>query len=214
MKPGWKTTEFWTTTFAQGLAMLAFLGVLSPTDSQTLGEALGKVTAAVFALIVNAGVVMNYVAGRLKLKSREGLPPGTRILPVLLAAVLIGVFAGPLQASPEKSTTTWLPWRAKIEQQLRDAQRPAPQTPPIIIYPPLQQLPIPGEPKQQLPIPGEPRQPLPIPGAPLQPLPIPGQPQQPLPVPGQPLQPLPYMPPSGAAPQSYTIQRALARPIE
>ena len=42
MKPGWKTTEFWTTTFAQGLAMLAFLGVLSPTDSQTLGEALAR----------------------------------------------------------------------------------------------------------------------------------------------------------------------------
>ena len=72
MKPGWKTTEFWTTSFAQILALLAFIGVLTPSESQTLGEALGKAVAAVFTLFVNGTVVIHYVQSRLALKASAG----------------------------------------------------------------------------------------------------------------------------------------------
>lgn len=90
-----------------------------------------------------------------------------------------------------------LPWRRKIEERLRrleQNQRSPQQQPPIIIVPPYQQLPIPGDPKQQLPIPGEPKQPLPIPGDPRQPMPIPGDPKQQLPPQGTPRQQLPLTP--------------------
>ena len=233
MKPGWKTTEFWTTSFAQILALLAFVGVLTPSDSQTLGEALAKAVAAVFTLFVNGTVVIHYVQSRLALKASAGRAAnGTAssgaTLPLWIAVVLVPlVFTSSPHASlracgvttavaPSTQRTALLPWRAKVEQQLLELQRrqaPPASPAPIIIQPPLQQLPVPGEPRQQLPVPGEPRQQLPVPGDPRQPLPVPGQPLQPVPIYGNPLQPLPYMPPADGNPQSYTIHRALARPI-
>lgn len=210
MKPGWKTTEFWSTLFAQLLAMLACFGVLTPNDSQTLGEALTKAVAAVFTLIANGAVVIHYVKSRLTLKL-SGQPAALRapVLPLVLLALLLPAHV----ATGAERPTALLPWRAKIEQQLLELQRRQTPPPQIILQPPLQGLPIPGEPRQQLPVPGEPRQPLPIPGQPLQPLPIPGEPRQPLPVPGAPQQPLPFMPPAADGPHSYTVRRALARPI-
>jgi hypothetical protein len=209
MKPGWKTTEFWTTLIAQLLALLAFLGVLTPNDSQTLGEALTKSVAAVCTLLANGAVVIHYIKSRLTLKlNGSSQPPRSAVLPLVLVALLL-----PQAALAETQATALLPWRAKIEQQLQELQRRQTPPAPIIIQPP-QVLPIPGEPRQQLPVPGEPRQPLPIPGQPQQPLPIPGDPRQALPVPGAPQQPLPFMPPATGGPQSYTVRRALAWPID
>src|SRR5438105_2776841 len=156
MKPGWKTTEFWTTSFAQILALLAFVGVLTPSDSQTLGEALAKAVAAVFTLFVNGTVVIHYVQSRLALKAAAGraangaATPGAT-LPLWIAVVLVPLLlvgAAPA-AEPAPQRTALLPWRAKVEQQLLELQRrqaPPASPAPIIIQPPLQQLPIPGEP--------------------------------------------------------------------
>ena len=233
MKPGWKTTEFWTTMFAQALALLAFVGVLTPSERQTLGEALGKAVAAVFTLFVNGAVVIHYVQGRVTLKSPAARETGTT-LPLWIAVILLPLLlASSAHASPGAcgveaaegvtQRTALLPWRARIEQQLQELQRrqaqpapsaPAPSAPaPIIVQPPLQQLPVPGDPRQMLPVPGDPRQQLPVPGEPRQPLPVPGAPLQPVPIFGNPLQPLPVMPPAASSPQSYTIFRALSRPI-
>ncbi len=199
MKPGWQTTEFWSTTIAQVLALLVLLGILTPADGQTLDEALGKIAAAVFTLVANGLVVVHYLKGRLQLKMGDKSRPTTGVLPLVLLGVLIfGLF--PVHTEAANQRTAWLPWRVRVEQQLKDLHNrpPAPQQP----------LPIPGDPRQLLPVPGDPRQQLPLPGQPLQPLPIPGQPLQPLPIPGQ-----PYMPPL-TGPQGYTIIRALARPVE
>ncbi len=128
----------------------------------------------------------------------------------VIALVVCG--AGfPPAADTETRPTALLPWRAQIEQRLRDQHelivsllqrsQPAPAAPS-----PPQTLPIPGEPRQVLPIPGEPRQPLPIPGEPKQILPVPGAPKQVLPPSGPPRQDLPI------GPQSYTV-RAIGRPI-
>ena len=100
MKPGWKTTEFWTTSFAQILALLAFVGVLTPSDSQTLGEALAKAVAAVFTLFVNGTVVIHYVQSRLALKAAAGraangtATPGAT-LPLWIAVVLVPLLFAP-----------------------------------------------------------------------------------------------------------------------
>lgn len=67
-KPGWRTSEFWTTVGAQALALAVALGVITKADSDTLGGALTEVVAAAFALISNALIVVNYVHGRIALK--------------------------------------------------------------------------------------------------------------------------------------------------
>jgi hypothetical protein len=216
IKPGWQTTEFWTALVSQALALLTVLGFLTAADARTLEDALGKCVAAVFLFATNAWIVVSYIRARLELK-RGGVThspsPGPRMPMLLVGTVALGLVAGPLQAHP------LLPWRAQIEQRLRDqqqqinhllSQRPA--QPPILLPGP---LPIQGEPRQLLPIPGEPRQLLPVPGDPRQQVPIPGPPRQELPIRGEPRQELPWMPPAASGPQNYSVFiRALTQPRE
>lgn len=222
-KPGWKTTEWWTTTASQLLALLTVFGVLTPQDAQTLEEAVTKIIAAAFLLGANAWVVVHYVKGRVALKALHldaqadaARPPGPT-LPLLLFIVLFA--AGPARAEPPQ-VTTCLPWRAYVERRLDQLSRP-PQQPagdpelkellrqllallqrqqaqPIgLLAPPQQALPIAGTPRQELPIAGAPKQELPIAGPPKQELPVPGAPRQDLPTPGSPRQ---QLPPGGPKP--------------
>jgi hypothetical protein len=228
MKPGWKTTEFWQTVIAQVLGFLAFAGVIGTNDSKTMEEALGKSVAAVFTLIVNSLLVVNYIRTRFHLKVLNG--DTAKKLVILLVGSALFAMAAPAQAQ-------MLPWRQGITQQLKQhealinnlktapvPQSPAPQiivmppaTPPLQTFPiqgtPQQALPIQGQPQQSFPIQGQPQQNLPIPGTPQQALPIQGQPQQQFPIQGTP-QPLPAMPPAGAqsGPQAYSRQFALHHP--
>lgn len=233
MKPGYQTTEFWHALIAQVLAFLTLMGVLGTNDSKTLEEALGKGVAAVFALIANGMIVVNYIKARHALKAQNGnngnghsgnghsgangtsSANGAGNLPVWLAvAAGLWLSAGPAQAQHV------LPWRNQIESQLRHQEQLIAQllgrqqqlAAPIIVVPPLQQLPIAGEPKQMLPIPGEPKQPLPVPGEPKQNLPPGGPPKQDLPIGGPPRQEVPAMPPALGV-QPYSRYRALARPM-
>jgi hypothetical protein len=225
-KPGWQTTEWWTTTISQILAMLTVFGVLAPTDAHTLEEALAKIIAATFLLATNAWIVVHYIKGRVAVKTLQGNQrPGGPILPVLLAFFCL---AGPASA---QQTTCLLPWRAQVERRLDQLERQARPAPPAtdpemkellrqllahlqsqqalpIAAAPRQELPIAGTPRQELPISGAPRQELPIPGAPRQDLPTPGTPKQDLPAPGKPLQPLPgEAKPKPAGYQRYTLYR-------
>lgn len=215
-KPGWKTTEFYVALISQAVALLVVLGFLSDQDARTLEAALTQCVTAVFLFLGNAWVVVNYVRGRVALKGEpKSRGPGGVLPALLLAALALGAVAGPAAAGPV------LPWRAQVEQRLRDQQQlihlllqqrqpPAPGQPLPIAGEPRQQLPIQGEPKQLLPVPGEPKQPLPIEGPPKQQLPVPGPPQQSLPVPGEPRQP----PPGAAGPQAYTVRIRALYPTE
>lgn len=223
MKPGWKTTEFWSASIAQMLALLTVLGVITSKESETLGDALVKILGAVAALIVNGTVVVHYIRGRLLLKTLDsadgtnGTAPREDTSPkpvstkaILLPLLLLFALAGPAQAQ------TLLPWRTQIDHRLKDQQaliaqlianqRQAPPTaPPIIVNP--QPLPIQGEPKQQLPIGGEPKQLLPPGGQPKQDLPILGDPRQELPG-------MPRLPPGAQQPVPYSVRyRALGHPV-
>ena len=215
MKPGYQTTEFWTALIAQALALLTVLGLVTPADGQTLDAALGKCIAAVFALLANGAIVVQYIKSRLTLKTLAGAGQpkdasagqgGGSFLWLGFALWLVG---SPVQAQ------SILPWRNQMEQRLRDQNQlitqllGKQQQAPIII----QQLPIGGELKQQLPIAGEPKQALPVPGEPKQQLPPGGAPKQDLPIGGPPLQSLPYMPPAGVI-QPYSRLRALTFPIQ
>jgi hypothetical protein len=217
-KPGWKTTEWWTTTISQVLAVLTVFGVLTPTDAHSLEESLAKITAATFLLATNAWIVVQYIKGRVALKMGERTPSSPRsLLPVFLACLLL-----PASASAQQPTRL-LPWRADVERRLDQLERPARPAPPqssgdpetkdllrqlIGQLQPRQMLPIAGTPKQELPIAGAPKQDLPIPGAPRQDLPTPGTPKQELPGEGKPMQTLPgEAKPKPAGYQRYTLYR-------
>jgi hypothetical protein len=228
-KPGWKTTEWWTTTISQLLALLTVFGVLTPADAHTLEEALAKIVAATFLLATNAWIVVHYIKGRVALKSMQAAdrpagPPRT-ILPVMLILLFA---ATPAHA---QTPTCLLPWRVQVERRLEQLERQPrplagqgdPETKELlrqllaqlqsrqalpIAGTPRQELPIPGAPRQELPIPGTPKQDLPIPGPPLQELPTPGAPKQDLPGEGKPMQTLPgEVKPRPAGYQRYTLYR-------
>jgi hypothetical protein len=225
-KPGWKTTEWWTTSISQLLALLTVFGVLTPTDAHSLEESLVKIVAATFLLAANAWIVVQYIKGRVAIKMGERVPHSPRsLLPVVLLLLL------PSSVSAQQPTRL-LPWRADVERrldQLERQARPAPQTPgdtemkdllrqligqlqPRQLLPiegtPKQDLPIAGAPRQELPIASTPKQELPVPGAPRQDLPTPGTPKQDLPGQGKPMQTLPgEAKPKPAGYQRYTLYR-------
>src|SRR5262249_43818667 len=124
-KPGWKTTEWWTTTISQILALLTVFGVLAPADAHTLDEALAKVVAATFLLSANAWIVVQYIKGRVAVKTgQQGGGPPRPLLPVLLLALCV-----PSAASAQQPTCL-LPWRAQVERRLEQLERQARPAPP------------------------------------------------------------------------------------
>ena len=68
LKPGWKTTEFWSTLLAQVFAILALLGLVNGKEAATLQESANQVVAALVLFLTNAGVVVYYVNTRFHLK--------------------------------------------------------------------------------------------------------------------------------------------------
>jgi len=68
LKPGWKTTEFWSTVFAQVFAVLALLGLVNGQEAATLQESANQMVAALVLFLTHAGVVLYYVKTRFHLK--------------------------------------------------------------------------------------------------------------------------------------------------
>ena len=68
LKPGWKTTEFWSTVFAQVFAVLALLGLVNARETATLQDAANHVAEALVLFGANAAVVLYYIKTRFHLK--------------------------------------------------------------------------------------------------------------------------------------------------
>ena len=68
-KPGWKTSEFWTTLISQALALLTLTGLVTSRDADTLYGALSQCVAAVFLLLANGWVVVRYIQARVAVKT-------------------------------------------------------------------------------------------------------------------------------------------------
>jgi len=73
VKPGVKTTEWWTTLALIALNALVALGILAPSESSQIqtevgqiGDALVRIVASVASLIA----VIRYAAARTSLKSK------------------------------------------------------------------------------------------------------------------------------------------------
>lgn len=246
--PGWKTTEWWTTAVSQVMALLVMFGILAPGEQKTLEEAMTRGIGAVFVLIASGYVVVQYIKQRFALKinsmnidymreqqqqqplpEREQsddpfLPKGPSATSLILIG-LLGTLAFGFMGSTA-SAEPILPWRQQINERLKFQEK-------LILemmhkqnqpQPPLQILPILGDPKQLLPIGGEPKQKLPIEGDPKQKLPIEGDPKQKLPPEGEPKQKLPIdgapkldprAPPElYTTPQWQPLYRALGNPIK
>jgi hypothetical protein len=71
MKPGYKTTEFWTTVASQGLALLTVVGVLSTADAANLGGEISKAITAASVLAVSGWNVVSYIKSRTQIKAGQ-----------------------------------------------------------------------------------------------------------------------------------------------
>ena len=70
-RPGFRTTEFWTTIVTQGLAVLTLIGVITSADAATLRDALAQCVAAAGIFLANAWVVVRYIQARAAIKSQK-----------------------------------------------------------------------------------------------------------------------------------------------
>src|SRR5262249_43827694 len=100
LKPGYQTTEFWSTLVGQVLGMLTVLGIVHASDAGALGQAL---SAGIIAF-TNLIVVWKYIAGRTDLKKDllrpETWTTGRGVLPFVVAAAVLWLFTpGPLPAA-------------------------------------------------------------------------------------------------------------------
>ena len=68
VRPGYQTSEFWTTLLSQVVVLLGVLQVLRPGDVNTLQDALGQCVVGASLFLSNAWVVVNYVRSRTALK--------------------------------------------------------------------------------------------------------------------------------------------------
>jgi hypothetical protein len=229
IRPGWQSTEFWTTFTGQLLSFLTLVGIIHASDVATLQDALAKCVTAVFVLVVNAWVVVRYIRSRTELK-QTAVRNGTLVVVLLALAGLCGA-AGPARAEWPRAAVCWRQAPRDdgelklLMQQMIGLQQQTLANQQIMLallqqqrLAPRQELPEAGRPRQELPEQGRPRQDLPEQGTPRQELPGPGQPKQELPG-GRPKQDLSPMTPVPAVPsgqplpmQRYTVVHTLCPP--
>jgi hypothetical protein len=134
-KPGYQTTEWWTTLISQILALLVVLHVLSARDARSLQDSITTIIGAAFLLLSNAWIVVRYIQGRVHLKtllippvdkerkpedngpSAPCIPTGFNMFwPIAVAYALVPWFLGsPAMAqSPNMKRTAILPWRQQM----------------------------------------------------------------------------------------------------
>jgi hypothetical protein len=213
IKPGWKTSEFWTTLAGQLLALLTLAGIVHGSDAVTLQDALGKCIAAAFVIASNAWVIVRYVQGRTALKElATRASSGTPFLVLIgLALAVAGASASFAPAAPPghalgRSPTCLFgrqPPRddtalLMLMQQMIGLQQQTLANQQTILALLHQQHPTAPSPAPAAPPVvihqyhyNPPLQSLPIAGAPRQELPVEGRPRQDLPIAGQPRQELP-----------------------
>ena len=96
IKPGWQTSEFWTTLIGQSLSLLTIMGVVHVSDAATLQDAASKCVAAIFVIAANALVVISYIRSRTMLKQpgTAATPPPMRVIPFVLLGLLLPAALG------------------------------------------------------------------------------------------------------------------------
>lgn len=70
IKPGWKTTEFWLTILASGIAFLVATGVISPDNSEAITAQGTEIVNSAYALIAAVLPIVGYTASRSYAKSK------------------------------------------------------------------------------------------------------------------------------------------------
>lgn len=71
VKPGWQTTEFWTTIFSQIIGIAVILRVVPETDAAVLSDQVVSVVQGVFAIVATVGSLWLYVVSRTRVKVAE-----------------------------------------------------------------------------------------------------------------------------------------------
>lgn len=79
LKPGWQSSEFWVATSSQVVAALVAFGVLTQSDTSVINAWVGKMAAALGAVICLSVTAWRYVDRRTelkkgKMKKDEGFP--------------------------------------------------------------------------------------------------------------------------------------------
>ncbi len=93
MKPGWKTTEFWTSIPAAIVGLLILFGLMTPTESTELINALEKVIGGVMSIIP----IVGYTISRGKAKA-------VTFDPAILTEILASIAKQKEESKDEKIT--------------------------------------------------------------------------------------------------------------
>lgn len=59
MRPGYKTTEFWTTVVSQIIGILALAGVIRPSDATILNDAVVQVVGGLMTALATLGYTIS-----------------------------------------------------------------------------------------------------------------------------------------------------------
>lgn len=81
IKPGVRSTEFWTTLISTAVTFAVALGLISSTDASNLADPIAKVIGAVAVIVVNGGIIWTYIKSRWALKGGNGNGGWPPILP-------------------------------------------------------------------------------------------------------------------------------------
>jgi hypothetical protein len=68
MKPGIRTTEFWTVLLTQLIGFLVLLGIITAQDQGVVVDSVTKIVTGLGTAIANALVVIKYIQSRTELK--------------------------------------------------------------------------------------------------------------------------------------------------
>ena len=71
IKPGWKSSEWWTTMATILVSLLVALGLVPQADASGVQGHLAAMVAAAFAFVASALAVATYLVTRFKLKARQ-----------------------------------------------------------------------------------------------------------------------------------------------
>lgn len=89
MKPGYKTSEFWTAILAKVIAALLGGGFIAVSDAQTATGALSTTTGVLGIVLCIVYIATTYIRGRVAQKIKEA-QSGPSAVPMLLALFLGG----------------------------------------------------------------------------------------------------------------------------
>jgi hypothetical protein len=142
MKPGYKTSEFWTTLGVQVTGLAVILGFVNGADVTRITDGWSQCVTAIFTILAQAAAAFHYLKARTDLKLISSSDPskpssGSPTIPPLAALLALGLlWAGATPAMAQSKAPAPPPyvlaWRAWVHQQLTTSNAPQATDPALV----------------------------------------------------------------------------------